>query len=62
MAYWGLAVNYLGNSLARLRRPKDMVAAVEALDKARAIGPRPSASVTGSTGSASTTATPTRCR
>ena len=38
MAYWGLAVNYLGNSLAGAPSPKDMSAASEALDKARAIG------------------------
>jgi tetratricopeptide (TPR) repeat protein len=40
MAYWGLAVNFLGNSLAAPPAPKDVAAAVEALDKARAIGPR----------------------
>ena len=40
MAYWGLAVNYLGNSLAGAPSPKDAVAASEALDKARAIGPK----------------------
>ena len=38
MGYWGLAVNYLGNSLAAPPPPKDAVAAAEALDKARAIG------------------------
>lgn len=38
MAYWGLAVNYLGNSLASAPQPKDLVAASEALDKARAVG------------------------
>jgi tetratricopeptide (TPR) repeat protein len=38
MAYWGLAVNYLGNSLAAAPSPKDVTAASEALDKARAIG------------------------
>src|SRR6266446_6228830 len=38
MAYWGLAVNYLGNSLAAAPSPKDVTAATEALDKARAIG------------------------
>ena len=38
MGYWGLAVNYLGNSLAAAPSPKDVAAASEALDKARAIG------------------------
>jgi tetratricopeptide (TPR) repeat protein len=38
MAYWGLAVNYLGNSLAAPPSPKDAVAASEALDKGRAAG------------------------
>jgi tetratricopeptide (TPR) repeat protein len=38
MAYWGLAVNYLGNSLAAAPSPKDAAAAAEALDRARAIG------------------------
>ncbi|PYN38446.1 MAG: hypothetical protein DME01_02545 [Candidatus Rokuibacteriota bacterium] len=40
MAYWGLAVNYLGNSLAAVPSPKDAAAAAEALDRARAIGPK----------------------
>jgi len=40
MAYWGLAVNYLGNSLAAAPSPKDAAAAAEALDRARAIGPK----------------------
>src|SRR3989449_657907 len=38
MAYWGLAVNYLGNSLAGAPPPKDAAAAGVALDRARAIG------------------------
>jgi tetratricopeptide (TPR) repeat protein len=38
MAYWGLAVNYLGNPLAAPPSPKDAVAASEALDKGRAAG------------------------
>ena len=38
IAYWGLAVNYLGNSLAAAPSPKDIAAASEALEKARAIG------------------------
>src|SRR5437867_174272 len=38
IAYWGLAVNYLGNSLAGAPPPKDAAAASEALDRARAIG------------------------
>jgi len=38
MAYWGLAVNYLGNSLAAPPSPKDAAAASEALDKGRAAG------------------------
>src|SRR5262249_15912087 len=38
MAYWGLAVNYLGNSLAAAPSPKDAVAASEALDKGRVAG------------------------
>ncbi|MGH7346276.1 MAG: hypothetical protein ACREK4_15280, partial [Candidatus Rokuibacteriota bacterium] len=38
MAYWGLAVNYLGNSLAAAPPPRDVTAATEGLDKARAIG------------------------
>src|SRR5882724_7361549 len=37
-AYWGLAVNYLGNSLAAAPSSKDTAAASEGLDKARAIG------------------------
>jgi tetratricopeptide (TPR) repeat protein len=40
MAHWGLAVNYLGNSLAAAPSPKEAAAASEALDKARAIGAR----------------------
>ena len=38
MAYWGLAVNYLGNSLAAAPSAKDAVAASEALEKGRAVG------------------------
>jgi hypothetical protein len=38
MAYWGLAVNHLGNSLAAAPPVKDLIAASETLDKARAIG------------------------
>src|SRR5258705_9023072 len=38
IAYWGLAVNYLGNSLAAAPSPKDAAAAAEALEKARTIG------------------------
>src|SRR5215475_8806869 len=38
MAYWGLAVNYLGNSLAAAPSPKDAVAASEALEKGRGAG------------------------
>ena len=38
IAYWGLAVNYLGNSLAAPPSAKDAATATEALDKARAIG------------------------
>jgi tetratricopeptide (TPR) repeat protein len=38
IAYWGLAVNYLGNSLAFAPPVKDLNAASEALDKGRAIG------------------------
>src|SRR5262245_1842523 len=38
MAYWGLAVNYLGNSLAASPSPKDAAAASEALEKGRAAG------------------------
>jgi tetratricopeptide (TPR) repeat protein len=40
MAYWGLAVNYLGNSLASAPSTKDVAAAWAGLDKARAIGAR----------------------
>jgi len=40
MAYWGLAVNHLGNSLASAPSPKDASAAADALDRARALGPR----------------------
>jgi tetratricopeptide (TPR) repeat protein len=40
MAYWGLAVNYLGNSLAAAPPPKDAASASEALDKARATPPK----------------------
>jgi hypothetical protein len=38
MAYWGIAVDLLGNSLASPPQLKDAQAAAEALDKARAIG------------------------
>jgi len=38
IAYWGIAVNLLGNSLAGPPPPRDAQAASEALDKARAIG------------------------
>jgi len=38
IAYWGLAVNYLGNSLAGPPSAKDAAAAAEALEKARTIG------------------------
>src|SRR6267378_4210997 len=38
MAHWGLAVNLLGNTLAAAPSLKDLQAASEALDKARAIG------------------------
>src|SRR5467141_5406486 len=38
MAHWGLAVNLLGNTLAAAPSPKDLQAASETLDKARAIG------------------------
>jgi len=38
MAYWGLAVNYLGNSLSAPPPPKDLTAAWDVLEKARAIG------------------------
>jgi len=38
IAYWGLAVKYLGNSLAAPPSVKDAATATEALDKARAIG------------------------
>jgi tetratricopeptide (TPR) repeat protein len=38
IAYWGLAVNYLGNSLASAPSPKDVAGASDALGKARAIG------------------------
>src|SRR5712664_2644472 len=38
MASWGLAVNLLGNTLAGAPSLKDLQAASEALDKARAIG------------------------
>ncbi len=38
MGYWGLAVNYLGNSLAASPPLKDITAAWDALEKARAVG------------------------
>src|SRR5438552_10580612 len=38
MASWGLAVNYLGNSLVGPPSAKDAQAAVQALDKGRAAG------------------------
>src|SRR3989441_4919726 len=38
MAYWGLAVTALGNSLAAPPAPKDAAAAWAALEKARAVG------------------------
>jgi hypothetical protein len=38
MAYWGLAVTYLDNSLAFPPSAKNVAMAMEALDKARAIG------------------------
>src|SRR5438067_7240194 len=40
MAYWGLAINHLGNSLAAAPPPKDASAASDALDRARALGAR----------------------
>jgi tetratricopeptide (TPR) repeat protein len=40
MAYWGLAVNALGNTLAAAPSAKDVATAMEALDRARAIGTR----------------------
>ena len=49
MAYWGLALNYLGNSLAAPPSPKDAAAAWDALEKARAVSaktPPPSAAAT----------------
>ena len=41
MAYWGYAVNLLGNSLASAPSAKDAQAAWEALERARAIGAKP---------------------
>lgn len=38
MAYWGLAVNYLGNSLAAPPPLKDLQAGAEMIEKARALG------------------------
>src|ERR1043166_1644258 len=38
MAYWGIAVDLLGNSLAAAPSSKDAQSASEALEKARAIG------------------------
>lgn len=38
MAYWGIALDYLGNSLSAPPQPKNAQAAWEALEKARAIG------------------------
>jgi tetratricopeptide (TPR) repeat protein len=38
IAYWGLAVNYLGNSLSWTPPPKDLKAAWEVLEKAHAVG------------------------
>ena len=38
MAYWGIALDYLGNSLSAPPSPKNAQAALEALDKARGIG------------------------
>src|SRR5712664_496119 len=38
IAYWGLAVNYLGNSLAAAPQAKDIDAATEGLEKAKTIG------------------------
>jgi hypothetical protein len=40
MAYWGIAVDLLGNSLSGRRRPKSAPGGVEALEKARALGAR----------------------
>jgi tetratricopeptide (TPR) repeat protein len=40
MAYWGLAVNYLGNPLASAPPPRDVAAASEGLQRARALGVR----------------------
>jgi len=48
MAYWGIAVDYLGNSLAAPPQRKNAQAAWEALEKARTIGAGTSASATGS--------------
>lgn len=38
MAYWGIALDYLGNSLSSPPSPKNAQAAWEALEKARSIG------------------------
>jgi len=38
IAYWGIALDYLGNSLAAPPSPKNAQAGLEALEKARAIG------------------------
>ena len=40
MAYWGVAMDLLGNSLATTPTPADAQAAWEALEKARAAGPK----------------------
>src|SRR5438445_12832500 len=62
MAYWGLAVTALGNSLAAPPAPKDAAAAWAALKKRARWARRPSVSATGSRRSRRTTATTTRPR
>ena len=62
IAYWGLAVNYVGNSLVAPPPPKDVEAGWNALEKARAAGAKTSANATGSRRSAPTTAITTRSR
>jgi hypothetical protein len=40
MAYWGVAMDYLGNTLATTPTRAEAQAAWDALEKARAVGPK----------------------